>query len=310
MTTRRARSAERGLPTEVETFQQMTDVLQRVWESQQAQQQIAAQPPPPVQPTRPLHQFKAPKFDGTSDVEYFIIQFLEVAEANDWQLAASLLHLREALKDGAKDCGRAGHIDGVFASLRARYGLSPREARLKISVLRKDSRSTLQEHATEVDRLCQIAFHDLPDHYRASMSLETFCNTLGNTNLQRHLLAVQALTLEQAVRAGNEFVQIRGPSVPGSAIRAVDEEIEEEDRVAAVDQGIMGTLMKVLQQLSEKIDQLQVDRGRPNATKGKSVGCWGCGLEGHTRRNCPTHPWAAKPVTVTKAAGNGDSPQQ
>jgi hypothetical protein len=241
----------------------MTDVLQRVWESQQQQ-------PPPVQHHRPAHQFKTPEFEGTTDVEFFIVQFLEVAEANVWPVAARLLHLREALKQGAKECGRAGHLDGVFAALRARYGLSPREARAKLSALRKDPKSTLQEHATEVDRLCQIAYVDLPDHYRAGMALETFCNTLGNAHLQRHLLAVQALTLEQAVRAGNEFAQIKAPMVPGSSIRVVDEEETEADnRIASVGQGTMGPLLKMLQLLSEKIDQLQINRGRPSSTSTK-----------------------------------------
>jgi hypothetical protein len=142
------------------------------------------------------------------------------------------------------------------------------------------------------------------------MALETFSNTLGNANLQRHLLAVQPFTLEQAVRAGNEFHQIRSPALPGAAIRAVDDETEETDRVATVDQGMMGILLKVLQQLSDKVDQLQVSKGRPSPTKARSTGCWGCGLEGHSRKTCPTHPWPVKPVAVAKTTGNGDSPQQ
>jgi hypothetical protein len=134
MATRRAKSAERDTPSEAETFRQMTDVLRQVWEGQQqAQGQLA----------RPRQPFKTPEFNGKTDVEFFIIQFAEVAEANDWRPAASLLHLRETLKEGSKDCGRANSVLGVFAALRARYGLSPREARAKLSALRKDVRGTL-----------------------------------------------------------------------------------------------------------------------------------------------------------------------
>ena len=303
MTTRRARSAERGLPTELETFQQMTEVLTRVWEGQQNQ-------PPPPPPTRPIHQFKAPEFNGTSDVESFISQFLEVAEANEWANMASLLHLRHALKEGARDCGRPGSLAGVISALRARYGLSPKEARAKISTLRKDARVSLQDHATEVSRLCQMAYHDLPDRYRASMALETFSNTLGNTYLQRHLLAVQATTIEQAVRDGNEFLQIRAPTMPGSAIRAIDDLEEVEDHVASIDQNVMSTLLKIMQQLSDKVDKLQVTKAptMANRTTPRETGCWGCGKDGHTRRACPTHPWPTK--TTTSFQGNGGSPQQ
>lgn len=41
------------------------------------------------------------------------------------------------------------------------------------------------------------------------MALETFSNILGNTYLQRHLLAIETRTIEDAVRAGNEFLQIQ-----------------------------------------------------------------------------------------------------
>ena len=305
MTTRRAQSADRGLPTDTDAFRQMSDVLGQIWETQQTQQQKILQPP------RPRQYFKAPEYNGTGDVEFFVTQFGEVAEANEWTAIASLLHLREALKEGAKDCGRAGNLAGVFTALRARYGLTPREARARISTLRKDNRASLQEHATEVDRLCQIAYIELPDRYRASMSLETFCNTLGNTYLQRHLLAIQAVTLEQAVRAGNEFLQIRAPILPGSAIRAVDEDEQVEDQVASIEQSVLSKLLKNMQILSDKVDRLQTTP-KPAATKqiAKSTGCWGCGQEGHTRRACLTNPWPTKPTTSTQSQGNGSSPQQ
>jgi hypothetical protein len=140
------------------------------------------------------------------------------------------------------------------------------------------------------------------------MALETFNNTLGNTYLQRHLLAVQAGTLEHAVRAGNEFLQIRAPTMPGSAIRAIDDEEEVEDHIASIDENVMSKLLKFMQQLSDKVDKLQVTNRAATTTRTtpRDTGCWGCGKEGHTRRACPTHPWSTKTTTQ----GNGGSPQQ
>ena len=37
--------------------------------------------------------YKAPKFHGLGDVEYFLDQFHEVAEANGWDDAGTLIHL-------------------------------------------------------------------------------------------------------------------------------------------------------------------------------------------------------------------------
>ena len=73
-----------------------------------------------------------------------------------------MLHLRDSLRESAEDCGRAATVQAIYAALRARFGLSPREARSRLGVLRKDSRTSLQEHASEVERLVNIAYGDLP----------------------------------------------------------------------------------------------------------------------------------------------------
>ena len=70
-------------------------------------------------------------------------------------------------------------------------------------------KTTLQEHAAEVEKLVNLAHTDLPAEYRTNMLVDVFSATLGNAYLQRHLLAVHAPTLELAVRAGNEFLQIQ-----------------------------------------------------------------------------------------------------
>ena len=44
---------------------------------------------------------KAPKYDGTRDVEYFLERYLEITEANDWDQEAAFLHFRESLKGEA-----------------------------------------------------------------------------------------------------------------------------------------------------------------------------------------------------------------
>ena len=54
-----------------------------------------------------------------------------------------------------------------------------------------------------------LAYEELPAYHRARMMLDTFSSTLGNAYLQQHLLAINADTLEAAVRAGSEFLQIR-----------------------------------------------------------------------------------------------------
>ena len=298
---RRARSAERlrqGELPETAMLGRLTDILERMWDA----------PRPEARP-----HFKAPQYEGSGDIDYFIQQFQDVALANQWNQGATLLHLREALKEGARDCGRPGNIAGIYEALRARYGCSPREARTRLAGLKKDFKTALPEHAIEVQRLVRLAYADLPDRNQVAMALEIFANTLGNTYLQRHLLAVDPQDLESAVRAGNEYLQIRPRSDrggPHSAVRAIDE--EPEVRVQPVTEPDNARLAQVLTKLVEQMEQLQ---SRMNSPRGpasqprqeKKPGCWGCGKLGHDRRDCPTHPWTA--TKKAKTSGNDNGPQ-
>ena len=68
----------------------LTEVLER----------LAGRPmlPPPVQ------QLRAPQYNGQGEVEYFISRFEEITEVNEWRQGATLLHLRNSLKESAEDC--------------------------------------------------------------------------------------------------------------------------------------------------------------------------------------------------------------
>ena len=281
----------------------LADVLER----------MAAQPMqlPPVR-----EPFKAPQFEGTGDVEYFINQFIEVAQANNWVPAAALIHLRAALRDSARDCGKADTLDGVFAALRARFGLTTREARAKLATLRRENKVTLQEHAAEVERLVNVAYMDLPAANREQMVLDTFHSTIGDAYLQRHLLAINTPDLATAVRAGNEYLQIRPTRYSGSNVRQVDGEVEpragEEAQIASVSNQSMHSLLQAVKSLAEQIEAMKAENKSIQKPEGKKSGpksnkCYGCQGEGHIRRNCPTNPWPAKTKTE---AGNEEGPQQ
>ena len=128
------------------------------------------------------------------------------------------------------------------------------------------------------------------------MRLETFCNTLGYLPLQRHLLAVPTHTLEDAVKAGNEYLQIKPANERGSTnVR----QIEEEEGANPTEKALT-TLMKTMQKLAEKVGQL------PNRLT-RCV-CWECSKEDHPKRNC-FHLKTPQP-TDQAVPGNGQGPQQ
>ena len=117
------------------------------------------------------------------------------------------------------------------------------------------------------------------------MRLETFCNTLGYLPLQRHLLAVPTHTLEDTVKVGNEYLQIR----PGNAWRSTNVRQIEDEQVVNTTEKALTTLMKTMQRVVEKVGQLQNSRTRTaqKGEPGKERACWECGKEGNLKRNCP-----------------------
>ncbi len=261
--------------------------------------------------------FKAPRYQGKGDVEYFISRFRAVSEANRWDQASTLLHLQESLIEEAETCGRAASTTAIYTALRARFGLSVREARSRLTTLRKGMETSLQEHAMEVERLVGVAYADLPVAHRAGMILDTFSNTLGNAYLQRHLLAVHTPTVEDAVRAGNEFLQVR-PAMDRSrqSVRQVEDQPEETGlpetvAAAAVQPDLASVLVKVmglLEALTRKAEAAP-NRPAPSATSPRQgPTCWGCNRTGHIKRDCPRVTRPAK--LPTGKTGNGERPQQ
>jgi len=70
------------------------------------------------------YQLEVPTFTGEEEVEQFIQEFQEVLEIVQWPPRVALLKLRMALRDKAKPYSTGPDIDGIFASLRARFGIS------------------------------------------------------------------------------------------------------------------------------------------------------------------------------------------
>ena len=92
---------------------------------------------------------------------------------------ATLLHIRTHLKDYARECGCYATLKEVFEALRAKYGLTVREPRTRVTSLKRDARLSLTDHATEVKKLVEAPYADLPQTHRQEMILDMFCNFLN-----------------------------------------------------------------------------------------------------------------------------------
>jgi len=115
-------------------------------------------------PPLPMNRYhlRAPIFSGEEDVEQFITEFSDVAAICRWPNRVTSIQLRLCLTGPAKPYGKGQDVGDIFETLRARFELTTRDARVQLQGLRRNPKTNLREHPTVVKQLAQVAYGDLP----------------------------------------------------------------------------------------------------------------------------------------------------
>jgi len=166
----------------------------------------------------------------------------------------ALLKLRMALRDKAKPYGTGPDIDGIFASLRARFGISAIDARARLQRLRRDPHMTLQEHATTVMRLAQIAFRDLPKANREMYTYDAFVQSINDLGLHHQFLARGVTTVEGALAVGEVYILASHMHRNRVASRQVDAEPSAAPSVPNAETPAVANVTQMT--VASKVDQL------------------------------------------------------
>ena len=112
-----------------------------------------------------------------------------------------------------------GQVAGVF-------GMTPREARAKLAMIKKHHKTSMQQHADEVSNLVLLGYAELGNPQQRHLAKESFTNSLGNPQLQRHLLAIAPPDLPTAVRACTEYLNIKVTRI-GNVRQLGEDEVED-----------------------------------------------------------------------------------
>jgi len=85
-------------------------------------------------PALPMDRYhlRAPIFSGEEDVEQFITEFSYVAAIWRWPNRVTLIQLRLCLTGPAKPYEISQDVGDIFEALRARFGLTARDARMQL----------------------------------------------------------------------------------------------------------------------------------------------------------------------------------
>jgi len=208
-----------------------------------------------------------------------------------------------ALRDKAKPYGTGPYIDGIFASLRAHFGISAIDARARLQRLRRDPHTTLQEHATTVMKLAQIAFRDLPQVHRERY---TFVQSINDLGLHQQLQAKGVTTVEGALAVGEAYILVNHMHWNRVVSRQVDAGPFAAPSVPNTENPVVAnvtqmTLASKADQVTDMLAQLVaallppnlVDNTRElNGPRAQSPGTgqtfyWRCRKLGHFQKSCP-----------------------
>jgi len=243
----------------------------------------------------------APIFSG-EDVKQFITELSDVAAICRWPNRVTLIQLRLCLTGPAKPYGRSQGVGDIFEAMRARFGLTARDARVQLQCLKRNQKTNLREHATVVEQLAQVAYGDLPADSRQSLALDAFLQSINNLELKQHLLVAKVETMERALRLGNAYFQADSTCWPGTTKQQVraDDDVSMSPAKTAVHVGTaaaeepISLTTSLVRELLAEIRQLRqestVERPRRSLTavdERRRPVCWGCGSGGHFMRSCP-----------------------
>ncbi|GFV21294.1 uncharacterized protein TNCV_4888891 [Trichonephila clavipes] len=192
------------------------------------------------------------------------------------QLAASLRGEAAEILQTLPDTERL-NLNSLYNALDLRFGqkYSKDYARLKLKARLQKTGDSLQEYASEVERLANLAFSDHPATVREIISLQYFVDGLKDGEIQKavRMADVQdlksallyALKLEAATQASHRDRQsIRGARV------TLDAHCESPWK----------------SDIEKLRDEFQAFKDQRQNQEKRNFKCWGCGVTRHLRRNC------------------------
>lgn len=239
-----------------------------------------------IQNTRP--KFKAPKFNGTGDVELFINHFEDVMAGNRWRGREATIHLRTSLEDKAVECGRGTDTEEIFANLRARFGITPRQAKAQLKKLQMTPKQKFAEFGAEVTRLAKLTYPDQNRAFILDICLEVFIEGLPNANIRQFVSSKEPGSIHRAVEVCEEFLHLNN-KVAVNFVELEEEDTEKPKPATTEPTETMKLLLATMEQMAQGQAALLERLTSQPAPKQKStqeITCFECGGP-HYKRRCP-----------------------
>ncbi|GFW13804.1 hypothetical protein TNCV_1670201 [Trichonephila clavipes] len=226
---------------------------------------------------------KLSTYDGKSSWQVYKTQFSIVAAANQWDSQTKACQLAASLRADAADIlqtlpeTQRLDFDALVNALRLRFGEKCVKdySRLQLKSRQQKVSETLQELATDVERLSHLAFSDCPTEVREVLALQHFIDGVRDPEIQKALRMADLKDLKGALVFAMKFEAAQQATRKDRhPIRAVNESDTSNSSVERLERQMRSFMNRVESLMSQKAD------GK------KTLKCWTCGREGHLQRSC------------------------
>ncbi|GFW57352.1 retrovirus-related Pol polyprotein from transposon 412 [Trichonephila clavipes] len=224
---------------------------------------------------------KLSTYDGKSSWQVYKTQFSIVADANQWDSQTKACQLAASLRADAADIlqtlpeTQRLDFDALVNALELRFGEKCVKdySRLQLKSRQQKVSETLQELATDVERLSHLAFSDCPTEVREVLALQHFIDGVRDPEIQKALRMTDLKDLKGALVFAMKFEAAQQATRKDRhPIRAVNE--SSNSSVERLERQMRSFMNRVESLMSQKAD------GK------KTLKCWTCGREGHLQRSC------------------------
>ncbi|GFT02247.1 CCHC-type domain-containing protein [Nephila pilipes] len=252
------------------------------------------------QPNIAKPNIKISTYDGKTSWQVYKTQFSIVANGNGWDPVTKARQLAASLRTEAADVLRTVpeeeqlNFEALTEALELRFGEKCLKdfSRLQLKSRQQRQSETLQDLATDVERLSHLAFADCPADVRDTLALQYFIDGVKDPEIQKALRLAELKDLKSALVYGLKYEAAQQAS-------RRDRHLVRGAEITNSDPGMADTL----KEMRDILLSLNVKYNR-NAQKTK-VTCWRCGAEGHVQRNCQARQdQRAGNVPRTKAQEN------
>ncbi|GFW01317.1 retrovirus-related Pol polyprotein from transposon 412 [Trichonephila clavipes] len=226
---------------------------------------------------------KLSTYDGKSSWQAYKTQFSIVADANQWDSQTNSCQLAASLRADAADIlqtlpeTQRLDFDVLVNALELRFGEKCVKdySRLQLKSRQQKVSETLQELATDVERLSHLAFSDCPTEVREVLALQHFIDGVRDPEIQKALRMADLKDLKGALVFAMKFEAAQQATRKDRhPIRAVNESDTSNSSVERLERQMRSFMNRVESLMSQKAD------GK------KTLKCWTCGREGHLQRSC------------------------